>query len=86
MAAIHSPRSLMPVCAAAAVLLASCASTRLDAQWSDQQLTPGSLRGARVMVACEAYDLVRQADLPGPDGRRGQGARRHAGDGTQHHQ
>ena len=48
----------MPASAAVAVLLAGCASTRLDAQWSDPQLAPGSLRGARVMVACEAYDLV----------------------------
>jgi hypothetical protein len=44
--------------AAVATLLAGCASTRLDAQWSDPQLTPNGLRGARVMVACEAYDLV----------------------------
>jgi len=42
----------------AAMLLAGCASTRLDAQWSDPQHAPGSLRGARVMVACEAYDQV----------------------------
>ncbi len=48
----------MQASAAAVVLLAGCASTRLDAQWSDPQLAPGSLRGARVMVACEAYDLV----------------------------
>lgn len=39
-------------------LLAACASTRLDAQWSDPQAAAGSLRGARVMVACEAYDLT----------------------------
>ena len=58
MAAIHSPRFFVHACAAAAVLLAGCASTRLDAKWSDPQLTPGGLRGARVMVACEAYDLV----------------------------
>ena len=51
-------RLAVPASLAAAVLLAACASTRLDAQWSDPQLAPGSLRGARVMVACEAYDLV----------------------------
>lgn len=46
--------------AAAAVLalLAGCASTQLDAQWSDPQLAAGSLRGARVLVACEAYETV----------------------------
>ena len=39
-------------------VLAGCASTRLDAQWSDPRLAPGSLRGARVLVACESHDLV----------------------------
>ncbi|HEY6514384.1 MAG TPA: hypothetical protein VI032_20575 [Burkholderiaceae bacterium] len=58
MSAICRPRLLLPACAAAAALLAGCASTRLDAQWTDPQAAPGSLRGARVMVACEAYDLV----------------------------
>lgn len=42
----------------ATVLLAACAPIRLDAQWSDPQLAPNSLRGARVLVACEAHDLV----------------------------
>jgi hypothetical protein len=41
-----------------AIGLAGCASTRLEAQWSDPQLAPNSLRGARVMVVCEAYDLA----------------------------
>ena len=44
--------------AAVAAALAGCASTRLDAQWADPQLSPNSLRGARVMVVCEAYDLA----------------------------
>lgn len=38
--------------------LAGCASTRLDAQWSDPQIGASPLRGARVMVVCEAYDLA----------------------------
>lgn len=45
----------------AAVLLGACAtSPQLDAQWVDPQLGPqsGFLRGARVLVACDAYDLV----------------------------
>jgi len=41
-----------------ATTLAGCASTRLDAQWADPQLSPNPLRGARVMVVCEAYDLA----------------------------
>lgn len=43
---------------AAALLLSGCASTRLDAQWSDPQLAPNTLRGARILVVCEAYDLA----------------------------
>jgi len=38
--------------------LVGCATTQLDAQWVDPQLSPGSLRGARVMVACEAQEMV----------------------------
>lgn len=49
---------------AIAVLTASCASPpQLDAQWSDRNtsLNAGILRSARVLVACDAYDLaVRQ--------------------------
>lgn len=44
--------------AVAAVLLGGCASTQLEAQWSDPQRPPNVLRGARIMVACEAPDLV----------------------------
>ena len=43
---------------AMASLLSACASTQLDAQWADPQFGPGTLRGARVLVACEAYDLT----------------------------
>jgi hypothetical protein len=44
---------------AGALLLAGCATKTLDAQWSDPQLTSGNpLRGARVLVVCEAQDLV----------------------------
>jgi hypothetical protein len=44
---------------AGTLLLAGCATKRLDAQWSDPQLTSGNpLRGARVLVVCEAQDLV----------------------------
>ena len=39
-------------------VLAGCASTQLDAQWTDPQSKGSSLRGARVMVACEAADLT----------------------------
>lgn len=55
----HPHRAGGALLAALTVLCAGCASTtRLDAQWSDPQLAPNSLRGARVLVACEAHDLV----------------------------
>ncbi|MED5621850.1 hypothetical protein [Ideonella sp. BN130291] len=55
-----APRIALNTVLATAVLFlaAGCASTRLDAQWADPQLAPGLLRGAKVMVACEAYEPV----------------------------
>jgi len=58
MGAFHPRHFLLPAAALAASLAAGCASTRLDAQWVDPQASPGSLHGARVMVACEAPDMV----------------------------
>ena len=46
--------------ALALAVLAGCASTVLDAQWADAQLAPQLLRGARVMVVCEAQDVTIQ--------------------------
>ncbi len=43
-----------------AALLAGCAGPTLDAQWRDPQLTANYLRGARVLVACEAAEVVLQ--------------------------
>jgi hypothetical protein len=55
-------RALRASSAAAAALLlvfAGCASgPQLDAQWSDPAAGPGLLRGARVLVACDAAELV----------------------------
>jgi len=43
----------------AALALAACASgPQLDAQWRDPNLAGGFLRGARVLVACDAYEVV----------------------------
>lgn len=44
--------------AAALITLAGCASTRLDAQWTDPQAGTMAMRGGRVLVACEAYEPV----------------------------
>ena len=46
---------------AASLLLAACASTpRVDAEWTDNELGTQSalLRGARVLVACQAPDVA----------------------------
>jgi hypothetical protein len=59
MADMHTTSLARAVPAALALALtAGCASTQLDAQWADPQLSPNALRGVRVMVACEAYDAV----------------------------
>jgi hypothetical protein len=52
------PRSATLAACVAAAFAAGCASTQLDAQWRDPQLGANPLRGARVMVACEAYEMV----------------------------
>ena len=46
--------------AAGLMLFAGCASTTLDVQWADPKLPPNLLRGARVMVVCEAQDVAVQ--------------------------
>src|SRR5450432_2276238 len=52
-------RSNRNLFALAALALAACASgPQLDAQWSDPQLGAGYLRGARVLVACDAAEVV----------------------------
>ncbi len=38
--------------------LSGCASTNVNAQWSDPQFAGKSLRGAKVLVACQAADLT----------------------------
>ncbi|MEO6362940.1 MAG: hypothetical protein ABIO71_06905 [Caldimonas sp.] len=44
---------------AVAAGLSACASTpQLDAQWRDPGLGGSYLRGARVLVACDAYEVV----------------------------
>lgn len=52
--------SRLPLAAAlaAASALVGCATTRLDAEWSDPGLKPNMLRGSRVLIACEAYEAV----------------------------
>ena len=52
-------RLVRPLAAGVALLIAGCAtSPSLDAQWSDPSLGPGLLHGARVLVACDAAEVV----------------------------
>ena len=47
------------IAGAVASLLVGCASApQIDAQWSDPSLGPSLLRGARVLVACDAFEVV----------------------------
>lgn len=43
-----------------AVLLSACATTRMDAQWTNPEYQGRNVRGASVLVACEAPDLTVQ--------------------------
>ena len=43
---------------AACVVIAGCASTRVDAQWRNVELPPGYLRGATVLLSCETGEQV----------------------------
>jgi hypothetical protein len=58
MNASHPRRLALFAALAAGLGMAGCASTQLDAQWSDPQLAVASLRGAKVLVACEAAEAV----------------------------
>jgi hypothetical protein len=44
--------------AASAAVVSGCASTRLDAAWSDPEFAGRSLRGAKVLVVCGASEEV----------------------------
>jgi hypothetical protein len=44
----------------AAVLFTACATTRMDAQWTNPEYQGRNVRGASVLVACEAQDLTLQ--------------------------
>jgi hypothetical protein len=50
------PLALIAAQAVCALLLAGCASTGIEAQWKDPKLSATSLRGATVLVVCEASD------------------------------
>jgi len=54
-----SARALAAAAATAAALAsAGCATTRVEAQWADPQFAGKSLRGEKVLVVCEANEVV----------------------------
>src|SRR5829696_3050391 len=46
--------------ASAALFLGACATTRMDAQWTNPEYQGRSVRGGSVLVACEAQELTLQ--------------------------
>jgi len=56
----RNPRRIgVSIFIAVVVAVSGCATgPQLDAQWSDPSLGPNLLRGARVLVACDAQELV----------------------------
>jgi len=44
--------------AASLLVVGGCAAPTVDAQWTDPQRPPSSLRGTKVMVVCQASELV----------------------------
>ena len=53
-----SRNSIVAATLAAGLLTACASSPQLDAQWRDPGLGSNFLRGARVLVACDAYEVV----------------------------
>ena len=52
----HPPRRALLLSMGLALLLAGCASSRINAQWNDPQFAGQPVRGAKVLVACQAAD------------------------------
>lgn len=58
---VRRAASMCLAAAAITALLAGCASTSVDASWSDPQAPLPNLAGQRVLAVCEAYEpVVRQ--------------------------
>lgn len=49
-----------PLVACATLALAACATTQMDAQWTNPDYSGRNVRGGSVLVACEAQDLTLQ--------------------------
>jgi hypothetical protein len=57
LAASRRPRRGRAPALLVSLLAAACASTEVGTQWSDPQFAGRSLRGARLLVVCEAAEL-----------------------------
>ena len=57
----HKHTSVRSAAALGACLLAACATTKMDAQWSNPEFRGANLRGQTVRVACQARDFTVQA-------------------------
>lgn len=55
---VIATRACSAMLAASLLVLAGCATTKLDAQWSDPQFVGRSLRGAMVLIVCEAAEVA----------------------------
>lgn len=54
------PAMAWGVLAAAALGLAGCVTQRVEGAWKDPQAPANALRGARVLVVCDAYEPLAQ--------------------------
>lgn len=54
------PRFSTGACVLGALLLAGCAATQIGAQWADPEFKGQSLKGARLLVACDAPETTLQ--------------------------
>jgi hypothetical protein len=57
---MRSLRRVSILSSACAVMLAGCATTQMDAQWSNPEYSGRSLRGETVLIACEAPEVTLQ--------------------------
>jgi hypothetical protein len=57
----HAAVRLRVAAALPLALLAACATTQMEAEWSNPEFKGASLRGQTVMVGCQARDLTVQA-------------------------
>lgn len=58
---MHTSRLTLLTAAGATAVLAACATTRMEAQWTNPEFKNTRLRDQPVLVACQARDFTAQA-------------------------